>query len=120
MKRFIFVCVIVAGVFSLIPLISLIVVAQQPTTTQRPEIAILYTIDGFSDKAPGRVKMPNFEALVAQGAYFRQNWTVQTADPSNGFPPSQWAVNGYTSSIPNVVQMSGTAMILPGKQKYVQ
>jgi hypothetical protein len=46
--------------------------------------------------------------------------TVQTADPSNRFPPTPWAENGYTSSIPKVVQMSGTAMILPGKQKYVQ
>jgi hypothetical protein len=64
--------------------------------------------------------MPNFDALVAQGAYFRQNWTVQTADPSNRWPPSPWAEHGYTSSVPNVVQMSGTAMILPGKQKYVQ
>src|SRR5262245_11216835 len=114
MKRFIAACVILAGAF------SLIVRAQQAPTAQRPEVAILYTIDGFSDKAPGRVAMPNFDALVAQGAYFRQNWTVQTADPSNRFPPSPWAENGYTSSIPNVVQMSGTAMIQPGKQKYVQ
>ncbi len=94
--------------------------AQQPPAAQRPELAILYTIDGFSDKAPARVAMPNFQALVAQGAYFRQNWTVQTADPSNRWPPTPWAENGYTSSIPNVVQMAGTAMILPGKQKYVQ
>ena len=57
---------------------------------------------------------------MAQGVYFRQNYTVQTADPSNRFPPSPWAENGYTSSVPNVVQMSGTAMIMPGKQKYVQ
>ena len=72
------------------------------------------------DKAPARVALPNFQALMAQGVYFRQNYTVQTADPSNRFPPTPWAENGYTSSIPNVVQMSGTAMILPGKQKYVQ
>ena len=100
---------------SLIPLIPLIVVAQQPPAAQRPELAILYTVDGFSDKAPARVKLPNFEALMAQGVYFRQNWTVQTADPSNRFPPSPWAENGCTSSIPNVVQMSGTAMIVAGQ-----
>jgi len=117
MKRFVVACATLAGVLSLVPLI---IDAQQPPAAQRPELAILYTVDGFSDKAPGRVKLPNLEALMAQGAYFRQNWTVQTADPSNGFPPSPWAQNGYTSSIPNVVQMSGTAMILPGKQKYVQ
>jgi hypothetical protein len=120
MKRFIFACVTFAGVFSLVPLVPLIINAQQPPAAQRPELAILYTIDGFSDKAPARVALPNFQALMAQGVYFRQNYTVQTADPSNRFPPSPWAENGYTSSIPNVVQMSGTAMILPGKQKYVQ
>ncbi len=112
MNRFIFACVTLAGVFSL-------VVDAQQTPALRPELAILYTIDGFSDKAPARVPLPNFQALVAQGAYFRQNYTVQTADPSNRFPPTPWA-EFYTSSIPNVVQMAGTAMILPGKQKYVQ
>ena len=70
MKRFIFACVTLAGVFSLVPLV---IDAQQTPAAQRPELAILYTIDGFSDKAPGRVAMPNFQALVAQGAYFRQN-----------------------------------------------
>jgi hypothetical protein len=118
MKRF-FACVILGGVLSLISPAPLVVDAQQTPAAQRPELAILYTIDGFSDKAPARVAMPNFQTLVAQGAYFRQNYTVQTADPSNRFPPTPWA-EYYTSSIPNVVQMSGTAMILPGKQKYVQ
>src|ERR1044072_2942396 len=116
MKRFIFGCVSVAVLFALVPLVT---DAQQTPATQRPEIAILYTIDGFSDKAPERVAMPNFQALMAQGAYFRQNWTVQTADPSNRWPPSPWAENGYTSSVPNVVQMAGTAMIEAGKQKFV-
>ena len=116
MQRFIFACVTLAGVFSLVPLV---ITAQQPPAAQRPDLAILYTIDGFSDKAPARVALPNFQALIAQGAYFRQNYTVQTADPSNRFPPTPWA-EYYTSSIPNVVQMSGTAMIIPGKQKYVQ
>ncbi len=113
MNRFILACVTLACV------LSLGVDAQQPQAAQRPELAILYTIDGFSDKAPARVALPNFQALMAQGVYFRQNYTVQTADPSNRFPPTPWA-EYYTSSIPNVVQMSGTAMILPGKQKYLQ
>ena len=107
MKRFIVVCVTLAGVF------SLVVRAQQNPAAQRPELAILYTIDGFSDKAPARVALPNLQALMAQGVYFRQNYTVQTADPSNRFPPTPWA-EFYTSSVPNVVQMSGTAMIMPG------
>ena len=54
MKRFIFACVTLAGVFSLVPLI---IDAQQTPAAQRPELAILYTVDGFSDKAPGRVKL---------------------------------------------------------------
>src|SRR5947208_16615384 len=86
MKRFIVACVTLAGVFSLIA-------AAQTPAIQRPELAILYTIDGFSDKAPARVALPNFQALMAQGVYFRQNYTVQTADPSNRFPPSPWAEN---------------------------
>src|SRR5690349_9349132 len=114
MKRFIFACLTLVGV------LSLLLRAQQTPTAQRPELAILYTIDGFSDKAPARVALPNLKTLMAEGVYFRQNYTVQTADPSNRFPPSPWAENGYTSSIPNVVQMAGTAMIVPGKQKFVQ
>jgi hypothetical protein len=113
MKRFV-AGVILAVAFALAPRFA---EGQEP---QRPELAILYTIDGFSDKAVGRVKMPNLEALIAQGAYFRQNWTIQTADPSNRFPPSAWALNGFTSSVPNVVQMAGTAMLQPGAQKYIQ
>src|SRR5690349_24870001 len=103
MKRFVLACIALAGIFSLVPLV---IGAQQTPASQRPELAILYTVDGFSDKAPGRVAMPNLQALMAQGAYFRQNWTVQTAEPSNGVRPSAWAQNGYTSSIANVTQMS--------------
>ena len=113
MKRFAFACVTLAGVFAAVG------GAQRPPAMQRPELAILYTVDGFSDKAVGRVALPNLQALMTQGVYYRQNYTVQTADPSNRYPPTPWA-EYYTSSIPNVVQMSGTAMILPGKQKYVQ
>lgn len=109
---------IIAGLVALVLLAPLGAGAQTPAP-QRPELAILYTIDGFSDKAVGRVKMPNLEALMAQGAYYRQNWTIQTADPSNRWPLSPWAQNGFTSSIPNVVQMAGTAMLQPG-QKYIQ
>ena len=50
MKRFIFACVALAAVFSLVPLV---INAQQTPAAQRPELAILYTVDGFSDKAPG-------------------------------------------------------------------
>ena len=50
MKRFIVACVTLAGVFSWI-------VAAQTPATKRPELAILYTIDGFSDKAPARVAL---------------------------------------------------------------
>ena len=109
MKRFIVACVTLAGVFSWI-------VAAQTPATQRPELAILYTIDGFSDKAPAHVALPNFQALMAQGVYFRQNYTVQTADPSNRFPPSPWAENGYTSSVPNVVQMARSMGAPPWQQ----
>jgi hypothetical protein len=99
----------------------LLVPRPAPAQAQvRPELAILYTIDGFTDRAVGKVKMPNLEALMAQGVYYKQNWTIQTADPSNRFPPSAWAAAGYTSSVPNVVQMSGTVFIDPGKQKFLQ
>jgi hypothetical protein len=55
--------------------------------------------------------------LMAEGAYYRQAYTVQTADPSNR--PGPWA-DYHTSSIPNPVLLAGTAMLIPGKQRYVQ
>jgi len=64
MNRFIVACIAVAGIFSLVPLVG---GAQQPPA-QRPELAILYTIDGFSDKAPERVALPNFKALANSSA----------------------------------------------------
>ena len=60
MKRFIFACVTLAGVFSLVPLV---IDAQQPPAAQRPELAILYTIDGFSDKRTLRVHTDNLDQL---------------------------------------------------------
>ena len=53
-----------------------------PVTAQtRPEHVILWVVDGISDKAPDRVDLPNLKALATQGVYYRQNYTVQTADP---------------------------------------
>ena len=97
MKRLIRVCVVLAGAFSL----HLAAQTPQAPAAQRPTLAVLYTIDGFSDKAPARASMPNFKALMAEGVYYRQNQTVQTADPSNRFPPTPWAEAGMTSSVPN-------------------
>lgn len=54
-----------------------------------PEIAILWVVDGISYQAPERVQLKNLQALMAQGVYYRQNYTVQTADPSN--QPGMWA-----------------------------
>lgn len=82
-----------------------------------PEMAILWVVDGISYQAPERVQLKNLQALMAQGVYYRQNYTVQTADPSN--QPGMWA-DYHTSSIPNPVLLAGTALLLPGRQRYVQ
>ena len=47
-----------------------------------PEMAIIWVVDGISYQAPERVQLKNLQALMAQGVYCRQNYTVQTADPS--------------------------------------
>jgi hypothetical protein len=81
------------------------------------EMAIIWVVDGISYQAPERVRLKNLQSLMAQGVYYRQNYTVQTADPSN--QPGMWA-EYHTSSIPNPVLLAGTALLLPGKQHYVQ
>ena len=82
-----------------------------------PELAILWVVDGISYQAPERVQLKNLQALMAEGVYYRQNFTVQTADPSG--QPGLWA-DYHTSSIPNPVLLAGTALLLPGRQQYVQ
>jgi len=82
-----------------------------------PEHVILWVVDGISYKAPERVDLPNLKALAAAGVYYRQNYTIQTADPSH--VPGQWSTY-HTSSIPNPVLLAGTAMLRPGDQRYVQ
>ncbi len=82
-----------------------------------PEHAILWVVDGFSSQAPDRVNLKNLKALMKEGVYYRNNYTVQTADPSG--QPGMWS-EYHTSSIPNPVLLAGTAMLLPGKQHYVQ
>ncbi len=98
--------------------IALLALRALPAAAQtRPEHVILWVVDGISDKAPDRVDLPNLKALAAQGVYYRQNFTVQTADPSH--VPGQWSTY-HTSSIPNPVLLAGTAMLRPGDQHYVQ
>jgi hypothetical protein len=82
-----------------------------------PEHVILWVVDGISYKAPERVDLPNLKSLMAAGVYYRQNYTIQTADPSH--VPGQWSTY-HTSSIPNPVLLAGTAMLRPGDQHYVQ
>ncbi len=82
-----------------------------------PEHAVIWVIDGFSFHAPERVQMKNLQALMASGVYYRQNYTVMPADPSN--VPGQWS-RYHTSSIPNPVLLAGTVMLRPEGQHYVQ
>jgi hypothetical protein len=81
-------------------------------------LAVLWVVDGISSKAPERANLKNLQALMAEGVYYRENYTVQTADPSS--QPGPWS-DLHTSSIPNPVLLAGTAMLLPNhKQHYVQ
>ena len=94
-------------------LVSTALVAQAAP----PEHAIIWVIDGFSSLAPERVNLKNLKAVMNEGVYYKQTYTVQTADPSG--QPGMWS-DYHTSSIPNPVLLAGTAMLLPGKQHYVQ
>ena len=96
---------------------ALLALGMFPAAQTRPEHVILWVVDGISDKAPDRVDLPNLKALAAQGVYYRQTYTVQTADPSH--VPGQWSTY-HTSSIPNPVLLAGTAMLRPGDRHYVQ
>ena len=91
-----------------------VMVAAAQTT---PEHVILWVVDGISSKAPERANLKNLKTLMNQGVYYRENYTVQTADPSH--VPGQWS-QYHTSSIPNPVLLAGTAMLRPGDQHYVQ
>jgi len=102
-------CLILSGL-----LISTAVLVAQAAA---PEHAILWVVDGISSQAPERVNLKNLKALMAEGVYYRNNYTVETADPSG--QPGMWS-DYHTSSIPNPVLLAGTAMLLPGKQHYVQ
>ena len=98
-------------------LVVAVLMAVGAVAQAAPELAILWVVDGISYQAPERVQLKNLQALMAQGVYYRQNYTVQTADPSN--QPGMWA-DYHTSSIPNPVLLAGTALLLPGRQRYVQ
>ena len=50
---------------------------------------ILWVVDGISSKAPERANLKNLKMLMNQGVYYRENYTVQTADPSH--VPGQWS-----------------------------
>jgi hypothetical protein len=82
-----------------------------------PEHAVLWVVDGISDKAPEQIDLPNLKSLMAAGVYYRHTYTVETADPSH--QPGEWS-RYHTSSIPNPVLLAGTEMLLPGTQHYVQ
>lgn len=70
-----------------------------------PDLVILFIIDGLSVEGPERIDMPNFNALKAQGSYYKEMHLTLPGHPekSNTYP--------WTCSMPNPMLMTGSPFI---------
>lgn len=75
------------------------------TKPPSPELVILFIIDGLSTEAPERIDMPNFNALKAQGVYYKEMHLTLPGHPekSSTYP--------WSCSMPNPMLMTGTPFI---------
>lgn len=73
--------------------------------TVPPERVILFIIDGLSVEGPARIDMPNFNALKAQGTYYKEMHLTLPGHPekSDSYP--------WSCSMPNPMLMSGSPFI---------
>ena len=76
------------------------------TTKQSPpDRVILFCIDGLSVEGPARIDMPNFNALKAQGTYYKEMHLTLPGHPekSDTYP--------WSCSMPNPMLMTGSPFI---------
>ncbi len=81
---------------------------------QKPERVIVFLVDGLHWKAPSKLKMPNFNKLVAQGTYIQKSYMITPHHPTVGDYGSM-----HTSSFPNPVLQAGT-LFVSSENKYLQ
>jgi hypothetical protein len=75
----------------------------------KPERVIVFLIDGLHWKAPSKLKMPVFNALIKEGTYINQSYMIAPHHPTVG----EYG-RIHTSSFPNPVLQEGTLFIRPG------
>ena len=70
-----------------------------------PKLVILFIIDSLSVEGPARINMPNFNALKAQGSYYKEMHLTLPGHPekSNTYP--------WSCSMPNPMLMTGSPFI---------
>ncbi|MFB9057366.1 sulfatase-like hydrolase/transferase [Mariniflexile ostreae] len=70
-----------------------------------PDRVILFFIDGLSVEGPTRINMPNFNALKAQGSYYKEMHLTLPGHPekSDTYP--------WSCSMPNPMLMTGSPFI---------
>ncbi len=87
-----------------IAMISLITTTA--THAETPERVIVFMIDGLHWKAPSKLNMPNFNALIQQGTYVEKSYMITPHHPTVGAYGAM-----HTSSFPNPVLQAGTLFI---------
>ncbi len=96
----------------IIVLISFIVYSAaamaQSDSMQR---VIVFMIDGLHWKAPSKLNMPNYKALIEEGCYIQKSYMITPHHPTVGEYGKL-----HTSSFPNPVLQSGTVFIRPGNK----
>jgi hypothetical protein len=80
--------------------------AGKPSSTSKPEHAILFVIDGLSYKVWDKLSIPTLRKLTREGVLVEKDYLPPPAHPQTGTYAEL-----HTSSIPNPIMMSGTVFI---------
>ncbi|CAH8284098.1 sulfatase-like protein [Mariniflexile fucanivorans] len=72
------------------------------TKPPAPDLVVLFIIEGLSTEAPVKIDMPNFNALKAEGSYYKEMHLTLAGHPekSSTYP--------WSCSMPNPMLMTGT------------
>ncbi len=80
--------------------------AGKPSSTSKPDHAILFVIDGLSYKVWDKLSIPTLRKLAREGVLVEKDYLPPPAHPQTGTYAEL-----HTSSIPNPIMMSGTVFI---------
>jgi len=95
----------IKNLFLLCCLLFVVNINYAITKQPEPKLVILFIIDGLSVEGPARINMPNFNALKAQGSYYKEMHLTLPGHPekSNTYP--------WSCSMPNPMLMTGSPFI---------